>query len=603
MRLIKALCVCLVFLSMVADRADAAGPLEPLVDELMAATLDEWRAPGAVIAVVEDYELRLVKGYGVANVATGEPVDPYDTVFHVASVGKPVTAMALLQLYERGEIDLHADVNDVLRHFQVEPPAGEPLTAHHLLTHSGGLDIRRIGRVARSSEDLAPLGDYLAARLPAAIRPPGALSVYSNHGYALIGFLVEEVSGQPFADYMEQQVFVPLGMRSSSYALRPELEARLATGYGWAGLEGPPEPLVYQRTVPSSLLRTTAADMGRWMQALLDNGKLDGHQVLRPETARLMLSRQFANHPLIRGRSYGLSQGFRFDPPVYLHSGGTAGFSSALVLQPETGFGVFLSFNSRAFAWDLIGGLLDRLEGRLAPYEAPAGRAVEVDSRRFAGWYRSANVPLTSVERLGSLFEQARVTVAGPGAISWDGRHYRAIDPLAFAAEDGRNVVAFGEEERDIRYFFGRGGEYERVSWLRSLPVQGVAWVLFLVTFVVTIILALRRRGRPYSGCLGAAALASTAYLVFFATTGYLMSQELGGEGSLEFGAGPLLWFSLSLPLVGAAFALVSAYGLPKIWRQAAGRTRERVALTLLVLAQVAFVPFLASWNLLGFHF
>ena len=603
MRFIRSLCVCLIFLPMVAVRTDAAGTLEPLVDELMAATLDEWRAPGAVIAVVEDFELRLVKGYGVADVATGEPVDPYDTVFHVASISKPVTAMALLQLYERGEIDLHADVNDALRRFQVELPAGEMLTAHHLLTHSGGLDIRRIGRVARSPAELAPLGDYLAARLPPVIRPPGALSVYSNHGYALVGFLVEEVSGQPFADYMEQQVFAPLGMQSSSYDLRPELEARLATGYGWAGVQGPPEPLVYQRTVPSSLLRTTAADMGRWMQAILDNGELDGYQVLRPETARLMLSRQFANHPLIRGRSYGLSQGFRFDPPVYLHSGGTAGFSSALVLQPETGFGVFLSFNSRAFAWDLIGGLLGRLEGRLAPYEAPAGSTVEVDSRRFAGWYRGADVPLTSVERLGSLFDQVRVKAAGPGAISWDDRHYQAIDPLAFAAKDGSSVVAFGEEEGEIRYFLRRGGAYERQSWLRSLPVQGVTWALFLVTFAVTIVLALRRRRRPYSFTLRAAALASTAYLFFVATMGYVMSRELGGEGSLAFGPTPLLWFSLSLPLVGAAFALVSACGLPKIWRQAVAGTRERIALTLLVLAQVAFVPFLASWNLLGFHF
>jgi CubicO group peptidase (beta-lactamase class C family) len=140
--------------------------LRGMVDEFMARDMAELRVPGAVVAMVQDGRVILLRGYGIADSATGALVDPSTTLFRLGSVTKPVTALAALQLVEQGRLDLHRDVNEYLTAFQIPAKFERPITAHHLLTHTAGIDVRLHGTAASAENEVQPLGRYLASNLP-----------------------------------------------------------------------------------------------------------------------------------------------------------------------------------------------------------------------------------------------------------------------------------------------------------------------------------------------------------------------------------------------------------------------------------------------------
>ena len=179
--------------------ASLPGAIDPqelasFLDGVLPAQLEAHHVPGAAVAVVQDGRLVLARGYGTADREQGVPVVADRTLFRVGSVGKTVTWTAVMQLVEQGKLDLHADVNTYLTAFKVPATYPQPITLAHLLTHTAGFDDKG-GILARDPADLQPLGAFLSASLPARVRPPGELAAYSNHGTALAGYIVEQVSG------------------------------------------------------------------------------------------------------------------------------------------------------------------------------------------------------------------------------------------------------------------------------------------------------------------------------------------------------------------------------------------------------------------------
>lgn len=213
------------------DRLSDAKGLENFVDEFFESQMNRLHIPGLVLTVVKDGKPILTKGFGWADMESGKRVVAEKTVFRVGSVSKLFTAAALLQLVERGSIDLNADVSTYLNPVDIDDNFREPVTAAHLLTHTAGFDDRYIGIATRHQADRSPLPEYISARLPPRIRPPGELIAYSNHGYALAGLLVEEISGVPFETYVDEHLFRPLRMTRTGFELPARLEVDLAVGY------------------------------------------------------------------------------------------------------------------------------------------------------------------------------------------------------------------------------------------------------------------------------------------------------------------------------------------------------------------------------------
>jgi CubicO group peptidase (beta-lactamase class C family) len=320
--------------------------------------LNRWPTAGLAVGVVRDGSLAWFQGHGVADIATNTPVTE-DTVFRIASITKTITAIAVMQLWEQGLVDLDAPANEYLRGYALVPAKASfrQATLRHLLTHTAGV------RAVRRPSDLlrpalgwgAPVGrpaPSLAGYYRGGLRidvEPGTKWAYSNHGFATLGQIVEDVSGLPFDRYLRERVFGPLGMESSDLIRSERVRPHLATGYvlGSGGLTA-----VAHRemaTPGASAVYSTMRDMARYVSALLGGGANEHGAVLRPETLARMFEPHFQPDPRIPGMGLGF---FRDDIGGHRtvgHDGIWKGFRSDMVLAPDEGVGVLALANTGWF--------------------------------------------------------------------------------------------------------------------------------------------------------------------------------------------------------------------------------------------------------------
>ena len=203
--------------------------------------LNRWPAVGLAVGAVRDGALEFFSGHGVANIEAATPVTE-DTVFRIGSITKTFTAVAVMQLEERGLIELDAPANDYLRAFQLVPAKASwrPATVRHLLTHTAGVPewlhpsrMINSGWVAETfslDARLPTLAEYYQGGLRLAAEP-GTIWTYSDHGFATLGQIVEDLSGQSLHRYFRECIFEPLGMADTDLLRSQRLTSRLATGY------------------------------------------------------------------------------------------------------------------------------------------------------------------------------------------------------------------------------------------------------------------------------------------------------------------------------------------------------------------------------------
>ena len=586
------------------------------IERLASEWLETQRVPGLVIALVKGGRPLLVKGYGVADLASGAPMDPERTLVHASSLATPLTATAVLQLVDAGLLDLGADVNDPLESLRIPPTYATPVTARRLLVHTAGFDSQVIARQVHDPQDLAPLRDYLSTRMPPRIRPPGQISVYSEHGYALAGLLVEEVSGTFFEAYMQRNIFEPLGMHRSTFDWSRELETSLGIGYEMVGTELEPAARDLRHAVPASMFVTTAVDASHWMLALLNQGAFEGQRILSSESTSLMLSRQFSHHPSVVGRSFGLREGRHFESGEFFQLGVSSGFSSAVVLLPERRLGLFIAANGRIPIWGLIDAVLQPFVGRALSPEPLADSPFSDHRPRVAGFYREAGIPQASIAKLSGLIRQDRLVPSSDGDLVWRSHRYRPAEaPLLYRDVDSGEPLALVSGDADTWYLSFPWGVAQSVSWFDSRPIQLTLWILFAAIFLaasawpasrfplrqdkLTPTDAFHPRWPFYCACL--AALFHLCFLITLAAT---LAWALGeGAKSLAFGVPLVVRLVLCLPLVGAALTLPTLIGVAGAWHTKSWTFGHRLRLTLTVLALLLFLPFLDVWNMLGFRF
>src|SRR6185369_15089245 len=193
-----------------------AQDLETFLDGIVPLQLEADDIAGATIAVVKDGKVLFAKGYGYADYEKKKPVSAEETLFRPGSVSKLFTWTAVMQLVEQGKLDLNRDVNDYID-YKIPEAFGKPITLKNILTHTPGFE-EQLKDLLRTSSESPNLGEYLKTHIPARIYPPGTVPAYSNYGAALAGYIVERVSGLPFNQYIEENIFKPLGMTHSTFA-------------------------------------------------------------------------------------------------------------------------------------------------------------------------------------------------------------------------------------------------------------------------------------------------------------------------------------------------------------------------------------------------
>jgi CubicO group peptidase (beta-lactamase class C family) len=416
--------------------APVAAPAAPLVaheltaqdaqawlDGLMPTALRTARAPGAVIAIVKDGQVLLEKGYGLADEKRAIPVDAQRTLFRPGSTSKLFTWTAVMQLVEQGKLDLDVDVNRYLD-FQVPPRDGQPITLRQIMTHRAGFE-ERIKDLLAFDVPETPLVDVLSGNMPARIHAAGTTSAYSNYATGIAGHIVERVSGMSFNDYIERNVFGPLGMKHSTFrqplpdALKPDMSV------GYEESDKPGKGFEVINVPPAGSLSSTGDDMTHFMIAHLADGRYGDTQILKPETARLMHTSVTRAFPDLNGIALGFYQVNVNGHRVVAHGGDTDYFHSDLWLFLDDHVGMFISVNAlgkdglgEAIRDNVLREFADRYYPKADPVQAIDPAVAQAHAKLIAGRYQTTRRGDTTFVSLINMIMPTVITANPDGTIT-----------------------------------------------------------------------------------------------------------------------------------------------------------------------------------------
>jgi CubicO group peptidase (beta-lactamase class C family) len=358
---------------------------------------------GLALGVIRGHRVESFCSHGYSDIASDTAITE-DTVFRIASITKTFTAIAVMQLWEQGALDLDAPANSYLRAFRLvpaRPGLGEP-TVRHLLTHTAGIRevlhpwglvrMRDLGETVKAGDPVPSLAEFYQGALRSDAEP-GTTFTYTNHGFATLGQIIEDVSGRSLENFFQERILEPLGMRDTTLARSERWEGRRARGYelGARGAE-----LVDDYDVIASAaggVYSTPRDMARYVGALLDGGRNEHGAVLKPGTLGSMFEPHFRPEPRLPGFGLGF---FRSDLGGHIaveHDGILPGFDSQLVVVPEDGVGIIAFANGARRGMHWLGPETERLLRGLLDVPANVIRT-DVPQRPetwrdLTGWYRS----------------------------------------------------------------------------------------------------------------------------------------------------------------------------------------------------------------------
>ncbi len=601
--------------------ASADGERAAFIDGLMSAYMRDNDLQNAVVAVVRDGRVVFARGYGEADRAAHRPVDPAASLFRIGSTSKLFTWTAVMQLVERGQVDLDADVNTYLKGVRIPPAFGRPVTLRALMTHTAGFEDGAAGYL--STFDPHPdrsIAHAMAAHMPRRVRPPATIPAYSNYGAALAGLVVEQVSGAPFDDYVRRNIFDPLGMRNTTFEepLPPRLAALQTLPYVRENGLLTPKPI---ETIagfrPAGSVAASGLDMTRFMLACLQDGELDGARILKPETARLMLGTAFQTDPRLPGMALGFYESRINGVRLVGHGGATDAFLTSLMLAPDQRLGVFISYagSDSAIHRRFIKSFFDRFYPAAPPPIPPAPREAVAQMDAYPGAYRSSRRSTTKIDKFLDVFSQYEVTRTGPDRLLVKGlgpvpELYAPLGEGLFQQVDGdRQIVFKGARGGKATFFATSAAPYwvaERTPWNENV---GLWWLVLAASALVLLsapIDAYAHRAR-----LRALAKSERAVLVLSrAVSGLGLAAILAVGVALAASADHLeqtiptvlkgaLLLPPALAVVTAAAAIVTATA----WRRATFGAGRRTYLILVLAAGAGVALFFQQWNLMGWRF
>ncbi|MFP5393080.1 MAG: serine hydrolase domain-containing protein [Gammaproteobacteria bacterium] len=311
------------------------------IDAYISTAMSQQHVAGLALVVTMDGKPVLEKGYGLADVAANRAVNA-DTVFQIGSITKQFTASAIMMLVQDGRVKLDDPVG---RYLPTAPEAWRGITLRHLLTHTSGLarDFPDEMLASLDGNSLPPIDTLVALSKQVPVNnAPGQVFEYSNVGYHLLGFVVEKVSGQHFAQFLRQRVFTPLGMGTADLISAPA-QTGVATGYDWSGIRFAPASRLAM--TPGYMegeggLRMSARDLAKWDAALLTE-----QFVTKASLAQMHTPAVLADGSTV---PYGFGWGLNDvnGHPYTAHNGGLPGFRAQFERHTGDGLAVIVLTNA-----------------------------------------------------------------------------------------------------------------------------------------------------------------------------------------------------------------------------------------------------------------
>ncbi len=603
--------------------------IETFFDNVFEEEMERRPIPGAVFSLVKDGKILIMKGYGLANVEQEIPVDPYETTFFVASVSKLFTVTAIMQLVEQGRLDLYTDVNNYLTVFKIDHNFPQPVTIANLLTHTGGFEERMLILASFSESDMLSGEEYLTMGKQPRVLPPGKYISYSNYGYTLLGYIVEEVTGVPFEKYIDQHILKPLNMQSSSFSYPDSLMSRLACSYIYAGNSWKPLPVLYVNVGPAGALISTASDITNFMIMHLQNGVFRDATILQEETVTQMHGQLFTQHPKLPGWCHGFYEGEINGRRVIQHEGDMNNYLSLLALIPEENIGLFISINGgKGIISKFREIVLNRFMDHYYPSEKKEKYTDELfmmnDINRFRGTYRLNRYSRLSFEKiLGAVLESRikvnpdhSLTVYFPSVLNEPPSHWIRVDTLLFRNKTDGTYMAFYENTDGSITYVNYGVEvpanHEKIPWIHS-GIFNLFLIAIILIFFISVIpgwqivwLVRKIRKRRKERGIWEKRIRSTAILVSGLNLLFiivLMIALITAFGQLTSDNPVVFVIVFMIPLIAALLTIVLITFLIHVWKHKLWKLSGRIYFTGVVIAATAYIWVLNYWNFLGFHF
>lgn len=563
------------------------------------------------ISIVQNDSVLYEAGFG----STGSSaVTPGHTVFGAASVSKLFTATAVMQLVEKEKIRLHDDVSKYFKDFEIINPYPGKVTVLQLLTHSAGIEDGMIGAHYTPSERAISLKEFFSRIPPKVIFQPGSQVSYSNRGMSLAGYLVEIVSGMPFYEYVEKNIFVPLQMNSSSF--RQPLPKTLKKN----GLQFYNEEEVrFVSVYPSASLFTTVNDMSRFMMAHLKDGRYKDTQLLLKETIELMHKTAFTPTEDLNCMAIGFMEARKNGYEILYHTGSR--FTSSLfVLIPQVKLGIYIVLNGNpSIRKDFLQGFMSKfLPGKIIS-EQSGIKPGNFDFAIFKGTYRANVGARTTVEMLPLMLLQATLQLKqNKLLIDAFGRPLITLIPVSdsiFIGSDGGNYYFRKHQSGTIQFFRTNAGwddpmTFTKIKWHEHghlhLGIILIGMLFYILTFIVYPLRCLYLKWKKISQSIEMKRIWDIS---FFSSLFMFVSAIVGilylgsGKGAPGFADYYILYIIFGLFTTGVLLSLSIPFFTYKQFINKMSPVIWKVYFTLFSISIILLFPVLLYWNLLGFNF
>jgi CubicO group peptidase (beta-lactamase class C family) len=391
--------------------------------------------PGAVVLISKKGEVIYKKALGMAHLELNQPMQ-MDNVFWIASIGKQFTAIAILQLMEQGKLNLQDEITRFLPDY---PTQGTKITIEHLLTHTSGIhnfsgmpDPEKKLALDCTPEEVINFFKHLPMRFT-----PGTKWEYSNSGYVLLGYIIEKITGNSYANYLEEHIFKPLGMTQSLYASDKKIIKNRAGSYtiGKQGFQNATSRNI-SNVYAAGAIQSTADDFFKWHRAL------HSYKLVKKET----LDKAFTGYQLQDGTKteygYGWRLGSVYEYPSIWHGGLITGFGTVELYLPEQDVFVIVFSNCDCYyPKDLASRLAALAIGKTYEYkEIPVAIAT---LKKYTGVYKNKK----GQERIITLSENQLYSQLGRGPKS----RLKAYQADQFYFEnDTRTTIEFSQNKKAV---------------------------------------------------------------------------------------------------------------------------------------------------------
>ncbi|GLO60302.1 FmtA-like protein [Vibrio sp. MACH09] len=602
--------------------------IEAFIDGYVKPTMQRKKSASGTVTIAHKGRVIFAKGYGFQDRKTRTPVIADKTLFRPGSASKIFTWIAVMQLVEKGKLDLDTNVNSYLKTFQLEDTwPSQPITLRHLLTHTAGFEDVGLGYLMVTNPNrVMPLSKSLKLFEPKRITPPGEVTAYSNYGTALAGLIVANVSGLDFKAYIQHNILDVLGMSRTSFEepLPSHLKASMAVGYQAEATEYVAQPFeILANFAPAGSASATSTDMVKLGLAMLNGGQYQGKRILEKDTVQQMLSQQFSMDNRLPGMGLGIYSTLANGNLVYGHEGDTAQFHSELVIDPEHDLTYFVSFSG-------AGGGQVRTDFKQAFYKkffpvkhellsGPKNFSNRAD--KYSGSYKFWR---SNVSRVGKVLGISSTINVKPGkdntliiASGSDAAHYVEIDKNLFKLPDSTGpsgfatLIAFQENQKqeiigitlDSLPFMSayKAKFYERGSFSGYLLL--ISMLLFVFSFLRYVYQRnlVKHCSVPEKTAHKSVALFSAFNLVVF-ISGLIVFTS---QASKFMGIIPLVFkVWLIMPILSIIILIHQILKTIHVWKvKLLPGVFSRIRYSMVTLAGVIMLWFYWYWNLLGFQY